>query len=55
MEKSEKINEYKKDKFEDDHILIDENTMIMIDSKIPTRFFEKLSTRIGIDLNLFIL
>ena len=54
MEKSEKINEYKKDKFEDDHILIDENTMIMIDSKIPTRFFEKLSTRIGIDLNLFI-
>ena len=54
MEKSETINEHKKDKFEDDNILIDEYTMIMIDYKIPSKFFKKLPTKIGIDINLFI-
>ncbi len=55
MEKSEAINEHKKDKYEDDNILIDENTMIMIDHKIPSKFWKKLPTRLGIDLNLFTL
>ena len=55
MEKSEAINEHKKDKYEDDNILIDENTMIMIDHKIPSKYWKKLPTRLGIDLNLFTL
>ena len=54
MENSEKINENKKDKFEDDNILIDEFTMIMVDYKIPTKFFKKLPSKIGIDINSFI-
>ena len=55
MEKSEAINEHKKDKYEDDNILIDENTMIMIDHKIPSKYWKKLPTRLGIHINLFTL
>ena len=54
MEKAEVINENKSDKFEDDNILLDENTMIMIDYKIPTKFWKKLPTKLGIDIYLFI-
>ena len=53
MEKSKEINENKKDKYEDDNILLDENTMNMIDHKIPCRFWKKLPTILGIDINLF--
>ena len=53
MEKAETINENKSDKFEDDNILLDENTMIMIDYKIPTKFWKKLPTKLGFDINLF--
>ena len=54
MEKAETINENKSDKYEDDNILLDENTMIMIDYKIPTKFWKKLPTKLGININLFI-
>ena len=38
----------------DDNILIDESTMLMIDSKIPCKFWQKASSRLGIDINLFV-
>ena len=53
MEKAQEMNEHKTDKFEDDNILIDESTMIMIDYKIPSKFYKKLPSRLGIDINLF--
>ena len=37
-----------------DNILIDENTVLMIDSKIPVKFWEKNISYLGMDLNLFI-
>ena len=54
MENAEKINGQKEDKYENYNILVDENTMLMIDSKIPSKFWKKLKTLVGIDLNLFI-
>ena len=38
----------------DDNILIDESTMLMIDSKIPCKFWQNVSSRLGIDINLFV-
>ena len=38
----------------DDNILIDESTMLMIDSKIPCKFWQKASSRLGVDINLFV-
>ena len=38
----------------DDNILIDENTMLMIDNKIPCKFWQKATSRLGIDINLFV-
>ena len=48
MDNAENVNE------KDDNILVDENTMHMIDSKIPSKFWKKLKTLLGIDINLFI-
>ena len=38
----------------DDNILIDEKTMLMIDSKIPCKFWQKVTSRLGVDINLFV-
>ena len=38
----------------DDNILIDESTMLMIDSKIPCKFWQKANSKFGIDINLFV-
>ena len=54
MEKAEKINSQNENKYENYNILIDENTMHMIDSKIPSKFWKKSKTLLGIDLNIFI-
>ena len=37
-----------------DNILIDEKTMIMIDSKIPCKFWKKIISSLGFELNLFV-
>ena len=50
MEKAEKLNGQN----ENYNILIGENTMHMIDSKIPSKFWKKSKTLLGINLNLFI-
>ena len=38
----------------DDNILIDESTMLMIDSKIPCKFWQKAKSSLGVDINLFV-
>ena len=38
----------------DDNILIDETTMLMIDSKIPCKFWDKVESRLGVKINLFV-
>ena len=37
-----------------DNILIDEKTMIMIDAKIPCKFWKKVISKLGFEINLFI-
>ena len=37
-----------------DNILIDEKTMLMVDSKIPCKFFKKIISSLGFELNLFV-
>ena len=37
-----------------DNILIDEKTMIMIDSKIPCKFWKKIVSSLGFEINLFV-
>ena len=37
-----------------DNILIDEKTMIMIDGKIPCKFWKKIISSLGFELNLFV-
>ena len=50
VEKAENINEKNSIDY---NILVDEKTMLMIDSKIPCKFWEKVSTKLGMELNLF--
>ena len=38
----------------DDNILMDESTMLMIDSKIPCKFWQKAKCNLGVDINLFV-
>ena len=37
-----------------DNILMDENTMLMVDSKIPCKFWKKITSYLGFELNLFV-
>jgi len=37
-----------------DNILMDENTMLMVDSKIPCKFWKKVTSDLGFELNLFV-
>ena len=37
-----------------DNILMDENTMLMVDSKIPCKFWKKITSYMGFELNLFV-
>ena len=37
-----------------DNILIDENTVLMIDSKIPCKFWKNIISNLGYELNLFV-
>ena len=37
-----------------DNILIDEKTMVMIDAKIPCKFWKKIISTLGFEINLFI-
>ena len=37
-----------------DNILMDETTMIMVDSKIPCKFWKKITSDLGFELNLFV-
>ena len=37
-----------------DNILIDENTVLMIDSKIPCKFWKNIITNLGYEVNLFV-
>ena len=38
----------------DDNILMDESTMLMVDSKIPCKFWQKAKSNLGVDINLFV-
>ncbi len=37
-----------------DNILLDERTMMIIDSKIPCKFWKKYRSNLGFDFNLFV-
>ena len=52
MEKAETM--YGDKKSGNDNILLDEKTMMMIDNKIPCKFWKKYTSFLGYDLNLFI-
>ena len=52
MEKAETM--YGDKKSGNDNILLDERTMMIIDSKIPCKFWKKYRSNLGFDFNLFV-
>ena len=52
MEKAETM--YGDKKSGNDNILLDENTMKMIDSRIPCKFWKKIRSNLGFNFNLFL-